>query len=219
LTPQPVTGSTPQPVTGLTPQAVTGSTAQPVFYYDVSSPYAYLAAARVDDVLPVRAEWRPIAFGVIVRRNGKIPWSFQADRDKHFAAIAGRAANRGLPEVHYPEGWPVETYSLAPLRAALLAEDQDCLRALSYELFRTMFVEGRHLADEEAVLDAAECAGMDRDRVRSGIASPEIRQRLRDQTEEAAARGVTGVPTVLVGQQLFWGDDRLEDAAAAVAAA
>ena len=45
---------------------------KPVFFYDVSSPYAYLAAARVDDVLSVRPEWRPIAFGVIVRQIGKI---------------------------------------------------------------------------------------------------------------------------------------------------
>lgn len=194
-------------------------TAQPIFYYDLSSPYAYLAAARVDDVLPVRPEWRPIAFGVIVRRNGKVPWSFQENRDEDFEAIAGRAAARGLPEVRYPQGWPVETYSLAPLRAALLAEDQDQLRTVSHELFRMMFVEGRHLADEAAVLDAAERAGMDRDFVRNGISRPEIKQRLRDQTEEAAARGVTGVPTVLVGEQVFWGDDRLEDAAAAIAAA
>lgn len=194
-------------------------TAQPIFYYDFSSPYAYLAAARVDDVLPVRPEWRPIAFGVIVRRNGKVPWSFQENRDEDFEAIAGRAAARGLPEVRYPQGWPVETYSLAPLRAALLAEDQDQLRTVSHELFRMMFVEGRHLADEAAVLDAAERAGMDRDFVRNGISRPEIKQRLRDQTEEAAARGVTGVPTVLVGEQVFWGDDRLEDAAAAIAAA
>jgi 2-hydroxychromene-2-carboxylate isomerase len=193
--------------------------AAPVFYYDVSSPYAYLAAARVDEVLPIRPQWRPIAFGVIVRRTGKIPWSFQKDREANFASIASRAEARGLPEVRYPEGWPAETYSLTPLRAALLAEDQDQLRLLSQELFRMMFVEGRHLADEAAVLSAAERAGMDPERVREGVGSPEIKERLRDQTEEAAARGVSGVPTVIVNGELFWGDDRLEDAAGALARA
>jgi 2-hydroxychromene-2-carboxylate isomerase len=190
--------------------------ARPVFYYDVSSPYAYLAACRVDDVLPVQPEWRPIAFGVIVRRLGKVPWSFKEDRQANFEEMAQRAADRGLPEIRYPEGWPAETYSLTPLRAALLASDQQQLRALSRELFNTMFVEGQPLADTEAVLDAAERAGMDRARVREGIELEETKQRLREQTDDALARGVTGVPTVSVGEELYWGDDRLEEAAAAL---
>ena len=188
---------------------------RPLFYYDVSSPYAYLAACRVDEVLPVAPEWRPIAFGVIVRRLGKMPWSFAENRQEHFDAIAGRAAERGLPEVRYPQGWPVETYSLTPLRVMLLSSDEEQLRAVSHELFRTMFVEGRHLADLEPVLDAAERAGMDREAVRDGIDSAEVKQLLRARTDEAVARGVTGVPTVAIGEQLFWGDDRLEEVAAA----
>ncbi len=190
--------------------------ARPVFYYDVSSPYAYLAACRVDEVLPVEPEWRPIAFGVIVRKLGKVPWSFKEDRQANFEAIAQRAAERGLPQVRYPEGWPAETYSLAPLRAAFLASDEEQLRRLSRELFRTMFVDGQHLADAEAVLDAAERAGMDRTLVREGIEQEGTKQRLREQTDGALARGVTGIPTVAVGDQLYWGDDRLEEAAAAL---
>jgi 2-hydroxychromene-2-carboxylate isomerase len=190
--------------------------ARPVFYYDVSSPYAYLAANRVDEVLPVQPEWRPIAFGVIVRRLGKVPWSFKEERQANFDEIAKRAAERGLPEVRYPEGWPAETYSLTPLRAAMLAADEEQLRALSHELFRTIFVDGQHLADLEAVLDAAERTGMDRQRVREGIELGQVKEQLRSHTDAALSRGVTGVPTVDTGEELFWGDDRLEDAAAAL---
>lgn len=190
---------------------------RPLFYYDVTSPYAYLAACRVDEVLPVRPEWRPIAFGAIVRHRQKLPWPLGEDRADHSAEIAQRAFERGLPEVRYPEGWPVQTYSLAPMRATLLAEDEDQLRAVSHELFRTMFVEGRHLADLEAVLDAAERAGMDRELVREGVQRREVKQELRERTDEAIGRGVTGIPTVSVGERLFWGDDRLEEAAAALA--
>jgi 2-hydroxychromene-2-carboxylate isomerase len=195
--------------------------ARPVFYYDFSSPYAYLGASRVDDVLPVRPEWRPIAFGVIVRRIGKQPWSFNEDRRTDFDEIARRAAERGLPEVRYPEGWPVETYSLTPLRAAVVASEdgQDVLRAVTRELYRTAFVDGRHLAALEAVLDAVARAGMDPGRVREAIGLSEVKDRLRAQTDAALERGVTGVPTVAVGERLFWGDDRLEEAAEALTAA
>ena len=186
---------------------------RPVFFYDVSSPYAYLAAARVDDVLPVKPEWRPIAFGVLVRRIGKVPWSFAENRMAHFSEIERRAAERGLPEVRYPDGWPAETYALTPLRALMLARDQMQLRSFSRELFKTMFVDGQHLADVDAVLDAAEHAGLDRDEVGEGVQRQEIKEKLRAQTDAAHEQGVTGIPTVAVGDRLFWGDDRLEEAA------
>jgi 2-hydroxychromene-2-carboxylate isomerase len=166
-------------------------------------------------VLPQRPEWRPIAFGVIVRRAGKVPWSFREERSENFAEIARRARERGMPPLRYPEGWPAQTYSLKPLRAMMLASDPEQLRKLSHELFATMFVEGQHLADTDAVLDAAARAGLDRDDVRAGIEQPEIKSRLAAQTDDAFARGVTGVPTVEVGGELYWGDDQLEAAAAA----
>jgi 2-hydroxychromene-2-carboxylate isomerase len=191
----------------------------PIFYYDLSSPYSYLAAARVDQVLPVRPEWRPIAFGVIVQRIGKVPWSFAEDRSEDFAEIARRADALGLPPVVYPEGWPVKTYSIVALRAALAVEDQDERRLLTRVLYRTAFAEDRHLADADTVLDAAERGGLNRERIAAAIASPEIKELLRTETDAAIARGVTGVPTVAIGEQLFWGDDRLQDAAAAIAAA
>jgi 2-hydroxychromene-2-carboxylate isomerase len=183
--------------------------APPIFYY------AYLAAARVDDVLPVRPEWRPIAFGVIVQRIGKVPWSFASDRRADFDSIAERAVAYGLPPVVYPEGWPVQTYSIVALRAALAVEDQDERRAVTRELYRTAFADGLHLADPESVLSAVARAGLHRDAVEKAISSPEIKERLRAETDAALERGVTGVPTVAVGERLFWGDDRLEDAAAA----
>jgi 2-hydroxychromene-2-carboxylate isomerase len=191
---------------------------QAEFFYDFNSPYSYLAATRVDGVLPVRPSWRPIAFGVIVQRTGKVPWSFAEDRRRDFEQIERRAGERGLPPVRYPQGWPRATYSLAPLRAALIADEDGLLREVSRELFRAIFVDGRSLAEIDTTLDAAERAGMDRERVRGGIDRREVKDRLRAATDEALARGITGVPTVAVGEDLFWGDDRLEDAARAVAA-
>jgi 2-hydroxychromene-2-carboxylate isomerase len=190
----------------------------PVFYFDLSSPYAYLASSRVDEVLPVRPDWCPISFGVIVKQLEKKPWSFQKDRESDFAEIERRAIERGLPRVRYPPGWPVESYSLTPLRAVLLAADQAQVRALVTGLYRTAFVDGRALSEVEAVVEAAERAGMEPDDVRDGMERPEIKERLRANTDRALARGVTGVPTVAVGERLFWGDDRLEDAAAALGA-
>lgn len=187
---------------------------RPLFHYDFNSPYAYLAAERIDEVIP-DAEWRPIAFGIIVVQLDKVPWSF-TEPDAGKAIVAERAADRGLPPLTYPDGWPKSSYSLMPLRAALVAEDHGLLEEFSLEVFRVNFVRGESAADPEAVLRAAERVGLPREAVEEGVGDPRIKARLRRATDEAIAAGVSGVPTVRVGGELFWGDDRLEYAASAL---
>jgi 2-hydroxychromene-2-carboxylate isomerase len=187
----------------------------PVFFYDFYSPYAYLAAQRVDDVLPVAPEWRPIVFGAMLREQGRIPWSLQDDtRQAGVEECERRAAERGLPPMRWPDGWPAESYSVLPLRAALVAREEDRLREFSFAAYERVFVEGRTLEDLETVLEAADQAGLDRDAVAGGVDRPDLRDRLRQETQDALALGVPGVPTVAVGSEMFWGDDRLEEAAA-----
>src|SRR6185312_2281676 len=102
---------------------------------------------------------------------------------------------------------------LAPLRAALVAEEMGRQREFALAAFRKSFVESRLLSDVDNVLAAARDAGLDQDEVAAGIQRKDIKERLKANTAEALARGVTGIPTVAVGDELFWGDDHLEQAA------
>jgi 2-hydroxychromene-2-carboxylate isomerase len=104
------------------------------------------------------------------------------------------------------------------LRAALVADERGRLREFSVTAFRKSFVESRSLAELDNIVAAAGEAGLEPDEVREGIERSEIKERLKKNTEEALERGVTGIPTLAVGDELFWGDDRLEEAAAALAA-
>jgi 2-hydroxychromene-2-carboxylate isomerase len=185
----------------------------PTFYYDFNSPYAYLAASRIAELLPA-AVWRPIAFAFVLQRTGRIPWSFADDISADTAEIDRRAAERGLPPVRYPEGWPVESYSLAPLRVALHADERGCLAEFTHAAFAVMFAEGRALADPTALRAAVTASGLDAGEAETAARRPDIKARLRAYTDEAIERGVEGVPTVAVDGRLFWGDDRLEEAAA-----
>jgi 2-hydroxychromene-2-carboxylate isomerase len=188
----------------------------PVFYFDYSSPYAYLAAMRIGDVLP-GATWRPIAFGALIRQIGKVPWSLRPGREAGMREAEDRAAERGLPPLRWPDGWPDSSYSLLPLRGAVIAEAHGRLEPFSVEVFRVMYVEGRTLTAPEPVLEAAAAAGLNPDAVAVRLENPDIKARLRSYTDEAIARGVTGIPTVAVRGALFWGDDLLETAARAAA--
>ena len=131
------------------------------------------------------------------------------------AEIAERAGDRGLPPFAPPEAWPVGTWSLVPLRAALVADEQGRLREFTRAAYRKSFVESRSLAELDNMLAAAREVGLEPDEVRDGIERPEIKERLKGNTEEALARGVTGIPTIAIGEELFWGDDHLDEAAAA----
>jgi 2-hydroxychromene-2-carboxylate isomerase len=190
----------------------------PTFYYDFNSPYAYIAAHRVDAVLRVRARWEPIAFGALIRQIGKVPWSLRPgpERDRRVRECEERAAALGLA-LSWPDGWPDRNYSILVLRAALVAAEQQRLREFSLAAYRRGLGEGGDLRDLDTVLARARNAGIDPDAVAQGVEQPDVKQRLRDATDAAIGRGVTGVPTVAVGDELFWGDDRLEDAAAALA--
>jgi 2-hydroxychromene-2-carboxylate isomerase len=193
---------------------------RPVFYYDVSSPYAYLAAHRVDALLPVAPRWEPIAFGALLLEIGKVPWSWQEGevRDGHMRECERRAAERGLPLV-WPPGFPRATYSILALRAVLVADEHGRQREFALAAFDAGLGRGRNLKELDVVLDVADAAGIPREAISAGVQRPEIKARLRANTDAARERGVTGAPTTAVGGRLFWGDDRLEDAAAAFAAA
>ena len=187
------------------------------FYYDVNSPYAYLAAVRIGDLIP-DAVWRPIALGVLFREIEKVPWSLKPGREEGMAECERRAAERGLPKMVWPEGWPRETWSFTPLRAAVIAEEHGLLVPFSLECYRLAFAEARVLAELDTVLEAAATVGLDPDEVASRVGEQGVKDTLRAYTDEAIERGAVGVPTVAVGDRLLWGDDRLEEAAAAVAA-
>jgi 2-hydroxychromene-2-carboxylate isomerase len=185
------------------------------FYYDFNSPYAYLAAERLDELVP-GAEWRPIAFAILLNQLGELDERLtNLNTAPIVEEVSGRAADRGLPAFAPPDAWPVQSWSLAPLRAAVVAEELGRQREFGLAAFRRSFVESRSLSELPNVLAAASDAGLDPDEVAEGIQRDDVKARLKANTAEALDRGVTGIPTVAIGDELFWGDDRLDEAARA----
>ena len=196
--------------------------ADSTFYYDFSSPYSYLAAERISGLFAEagveQPEWQPISFGHILKTTGRRPWSFEEDRRAHLAEIQRRAAERGLPEVVYPEGWPVDNYSLNPTRAAVFAKESGRVVSFSLASFRQVFAGGKDMSDVDNVLVAAAACELHPNAVLKGIETQSVKEKLRAATDEALGLGLVGIPTVAVGDHLFWGDDRLEEAVEAAAA-
>lgn len=198
-------------------------TGRATFYYDFSSPYSYLAAERISGLFAQagleQPEWQPISFGHLLKASGRVPWSMRPEgaNTADLEEIQRRAAERGLPEVRYPQGWPRDNYSLNPVRAAIYAKESGRVVSFSLACFRQVFAAGRDMSVMDNVLVAAAACELHPNAVLKGIESKSVKEKLRTATDEAVALGVEGIPTVALGQRLFWGDDRLEDAVEAAA--
>ena len=183
------------------------------FYFDLGSPYAYLAAERLVDVMPEPVAWQPVSLGALFKLAGRSSWSL-GDPDRRRAGIAEvqrRAAAYGLAPVCWPEPWP-SNYLFA-MRACTYAFAQGRGHEFALGAFRAAFRQGRDLGEPEHVLVVAAEVGLDPREVEHATGDPAVKATLRAATEAAHERGVFGVPTVAVGKELFWGDDRLEQAA------
>jgi 2-hydroxychromene-2-carboxylate isomerase len=179
------------------------------------SPYAYLSAERIDEVLA--ATWQPVLLGGLFRHTGRSSWAVgdEERRQSGIEQIERRAAEYGLAPLRWPARWP--TSSLQAMRLAVHAKRSGREREFAAAAFSKAFAEGCDLGELEHVLAAAHDAGLED--AEAALADPEVKGELRAVTDAAHARGVFGVPTVAVGDELFWGDDRLEEAAAALARA
>jgi 2-hydroxychromene-2-carboxylate isomerase len=190
---------------------------QATFYFDLGSPYAYLTAERIGAALPEPVvAWQPVSLGALFKQNGRSSWSL-GDPDRRrtgMAEIERRAREYGLPPIRWPDPWP--TNYLFAMRAATFAFGIGRGRDFTTQAFRAAFQHGRDLGVRDHVLDAATEASLDREAVRDAAEDAEIKLALRAATDAAHALGVFGVPTIAAAGELFWGDDRLDEAAAAV---
>ncbi len=187
---------------------------RPVFFFDVASPYAYLASTRVEALLGDVA-WQPVLAGALHKHYRRVSWGAIAElRAAGVAEIERRARAYGLPRFVWPSPYPANT--LKAMRAAVFAQQHGRAREFARAAFEVAFVEGRDLTRPDSILLAAERAGIDGSELRPALDSPALKQALRTVNDEAIANGVYGVPTVEAAGGLWWGDDQLDAATAAI---
>jgi 2-hydroxychromene-2-carboxylate isomerase len=187
---------------------------QATFYFDLGSPFAYLTAERIAEVIPEPVTWQPVSLGALFKLTGRSSWAMgPADqRQAGMAEVERRARLYGLPALRWPDPWP--TNYLFAMRAATYAFQIGRGHEFAMQAFRNAFQHGHDLSVQEHVLRAATDVGLDTRAVTEAASDPEIKLALRTATDAAHALGAFGVPTIAVADELLWGDDRLEEAAA-----
>jgi len=182
-------------------------------YFDYACPWAYLGSCRAEAYfrdLGVEIEFRPVHLRRLVEAGvGKPPELgprklANATNDiRHWAEAIGAEISPDARALYRSDS------SLA-LRCALVAKDLGKFREFHYPAFRARWARARDLSKESVLEELIASAGLDADTVLARARTPELEKRLTRETETAIERGVFGVPTIFVGDEMFWGNDRFE---------
>jgi len=189
------------------------------FYFDLGSPYAYLSAERISGLFAQagaeQPEWQPILLGGLFKRFGRESWANDQGpgRDAGMGEVERRAATQGLAPVVWPEPWPGNM--LTAMRAATFAKQTGRTVAFAQAAFRQAFAGGRDLSEPDNVMIAGAACELHPRALSKAVDTAGVKKALIEATREAGDRGVTGIPSVIVGDKVFWGDDRLAEAVAA----
>lgn len=186
----------------------------PVLYFDLASPYAYLAAIRAERVLGVQPQLQPVLLGAMFAHRGFGSWAHTPQRESNMREIERRASAYGLP-LSWPEGWPAN--SLVAQRAAVFAAQRGVVRRFVETVYLATFGQGGLLEDWQTLLDAGERVGLASGELEAAVGDSVIKAALREATDRAIELGVTGVPTLQTAGGLHFGDDQLEAGALEIA--
>lgn len=191
--------------------SMSASVATMRFYFDYVSPYAYVGWHRIQalaarcgrDIEPI-----PVVFGALLGAHGtKGPAEVPAKRRYLLKDVYRKAHQAGVP-FSLPPTHPFNP--LLALRVSSIPMAEDTRRRLIDALFAAAWGTGQGVAERESVSRIATALGLDGEALVLEASEPQAKERLRRHTDEAIAAGVFGVPTVLVGGELFWGVDALE---------
>lgn len=190
------------------------------FFWDVSSPYTYLAHTQVDALIARTGAsliHRPFLLGGVFKATGNAAPAAVLAKGVYMAKDLERWRDHyGVPmlmplsEVTFPIN------SVLPMRVATAMSRRGLGKEVCTALMTAYWVKGQDVSDAAVVRAVVSAMGADADAVLEEAVSPEVKDELRATSDEAVSRGAFGAPTFVVGDQIFFGNDRLHFVEAAL---
>ena len=188
------------------------------FWYEFASTYSYPTAMRIERLAAdagVTLRWRPFLLGPLFKELGwnNSPFNIYAAKGRYMWRDLTRVCETEalplkLPPVRFPQN------GLKAARLALAGEKDGWTPAFTRAVFTANYAEQKDISDEASLRAILDGLGIDAEAAVAAANTPETKEALRAQTEEAKARGLFGAPSFTIGDELFWGNDRLEMALA-----
>lgn len=185
------------------------------FWFDFGSNYSYLSVMRIEALAAahgVRIRWRPFLLGPVFRDLGfeNSPFVLQKEKGAYVWKDMERQCRKYGIALTRPTTFP--RAALLAMRVALLGADRPWIAAYCRKIMQLNFAEDRDIGSVEVVSAALDELGLPAQEIIADAQSDANKLRLRAQTEAAAAKGIFGAPMFFVGHEMFWGNDRLDDA-------
>jgi len=183
------------------------------FYFDFSSPYGYFATEAIEAIgrkHGVSVTWRPILLGAVFKITGAGPLPSQPLKGGYFVRDAPRSARAlGLP-FNLPAQFPFGTVTACRAFYFVDKTDPEGAKRLARAIYHAAFGKGRDVCPVEAVVGIAAEEGFDPDWIQAGIQAHETKEQVKAEVDAAIQRQVFGSPFFFVGDEPFWGHDRLD---------
>ena len=183
------------------------------FYFDFASPYGYMAATKISALAAKHGrsvEWKPILLGVVFKVTGGVPLPSAPLKGDYSRRDMERSARLFKVPFRLPSKFPIASQSPSRVIYSLESQGRQRQEEVTLALYRAYMVDDRDISSPETTADVAESVGLDRQKVLEVIADPDMKEKLKVETEAAIARGVFGSPYIIVDGEPFWGFDRLE---------
>ena len=192
------------------------------FLFDVVSPTAYLAYKRLPEIAArtgATIKWTPVFLGGIMKASGNAPPGTVPAKGKYMNRDMVRCAERYDIPFTLNCHFPVNTLALQRTAVAVLDEQgEDAFLRLIDACFHAIWAEGRNMGEPDVAAEVLAAAGFDPEELMAKASDPAIKEKLKANTDGAVARGVFGAPTFFVGDEMYFGQDRLDYVADALAA-
>jgi 2-hydroxychromene-2-carboxylate isomerase len=182
------------------------------FFFDVGSPYSYLAYRQLPKIAGARGAsilWRPMLLGGVFQATGNAsPVTLPVKASYYGVDLERWAKYFGVPFENNPH-FPINTLQLMRGAVGMQMRNDEEFNAYLSAIFSAMFEHPRNLGRPEEVAAVLEASGIAPALFMELVADDKVKQALKTNTEEAVARGVFGAPTFFVGPDMYWGQDRL----------
>jgi 2-hydroxychromene-2-carboxylate isomerase len=183
------------------------------FYFDVGSPAAYLAWTQLPRICAdanAQLDYRPMLLGGVFQATGNQSPMMIAPKGRYMMSDLERFARRYDIEFSHNPFFPINTLTLMRIATGLQMREPARMVPFVDAVYRAIWVEGKNMNDAAVVAEVVQAAGFDAQALLALGADPEVKERLKSVTQDAVARGVFGAPTFFVGDQMYWGQDRLD---------